>query len=68
MLPEGVEAIESRAFAGCTGLKLLNLPSSVGEIADDAFEGCGALTLLCREGSAGAAFAARLGIPCVCVP
>ena len=68
VLSEGVEAIESRAFAGCTSLKLLNLPSSVGEIADDAFEGCGALTLLCKEGSAGAAFAARLGIPCVCVP
>ena len=68
VLPEGVTVIDSRAFAGCTGLKLVNLPSSVTEIADDAFAGCGALTLLCKSDSAGAAYAARLGIPYVCIP
>lgn len=39
ILPEGLERIESRAFAG-SSVTLLNLPSTLEYIAEDAFEGC----------------------------
>jgi len=39
ILPEGVERIESGAFAGCRKLRLLVLPDSLTYIAPDAFAG-----------------------------
>ncbi|MBQ9197625.1 MAG: leucine-rich repeat domain-containing protein [Clostridia bacterium] len=48
ILPEGIQKIESRAFADCKELKYINLPDSLMEIAADAFEGCGKLYVECR--------------------
>ncbi len=39
VLPEGLQRIESRAFAG-SSVALLNLPSTLEYIAEDAFEDC----------------------------
>ena len=39
ILPEGLQRIESHAFAG-SSVTLLNLPSTLEYIAEDAFEDC----------------------------
>jgi len=63
VLPEGVEVIGSRAFAGNNNLKLINIPDSVTEISADAFEGCDNLTIICNADLKGSL--EMLGIPCV---
>lgn len=55
--------IESKAFANCTNLKSINLPSSVYEIADDAFNNCPSLTIHCISGSYAESYAISKGIP-----
>lgn len=40
VLPEGVERIESRAFAGCRDLRSVTLPSSLRQIGPMAFQDC----------------------------
>ena len=40
-LQDQVASIGERAFAGCTALRAIRIPSSVTEIADSAFDGCG---------------------------
>ena len=35
-----LQTIQSRAFAGCTRMRYIIIPSSVTSIAADAFEGC----------------------------
>lgn len=42
-IPEGVENIDSNAFAGCSKLRVLNVPSSVTDIENGAFIDCTAL-------------------------
>lgn len=44
IVPEGVSAIESRAFAD-SGLEVIQLPDSLKTISDDAFDGCGDLVI-----------------------
>lgn len=44
VLPEGVEAIDSRAFLG-SGLRKINLPASLKAIADDALPNPGSVTV-----------------------
>ena len=39
-VPEGVEVIGRRAFAGCEGLTSVTLPMTLKVIGDEAFEGC----------------------------
>ena len=39
-VPDGVTAIGSRAFAGSTGFKVVQIGSGVTSIAEDAFDGC----------------------------
>lgn len=55
--------IKSKAFANCTNLKSINLPSSVYEIADDAFNNCPSLTIHCISGSYAESYAISKGIP-----
>ena len=40
---EGIAAIESRAFYGCSGLKAAMLPETLEKIGESAFAGCGSL-------------------------
>ena len=60
VLPEGVETIGSRAFAGST-VSVINLPASITSIADDAFDGCGAMDVSAQEGSYAYDWAAEKG-------
>ena len=50
VLPEGIERIESRAFAEST-VSSINLPESIEYIADDAFDRCGEIEVIARKGS-----------------
>lgn len=43
VIPEGIEAIESKAFCGCISLKQLIIPKSVKNIGDYAFAGCNSI-------------------------
>lgn len=43
VVPEGVERIEERAFAGCGMLESIDLPSSLREIRPEAFMKCASL-------------------------
>ena len=43
IIPEGVESIEDRAFAGRTTLMAVTLPSTLKSIGEEAFSGCSAL-------------------------
>lgn len=63
--PEGVESIESRAFAECENLMYVEILNAEATIADDAFEGCDRLTIICAEGSTAQEYARVHGIPCV---
>ena len=39
--PSGLRSIGSRAFANCSRLWNIRIPSDVQSIAEDAFDGCG---------------------------
>ena len=41
IVPNGCVSIGSRAFANCTNLRYVILPSTLETLADDAFAGCG---------------------------
>ena len=43
-IPNGVTAIPSYAFSGCTGLTSVTIPDSVTSIGESAFSGCTGLT------------------------
>ena len=43
-LPDGLTAIPSEAFKGCTGLTTVTIPASVTSIEADAFLGCESVT------------------------
>ena len=63
VLPDGLEKIESRAFAG-SGLRWVCIPDSVTEIADDAFRDAagdetGSLLVLASADSEAARFVSR---------
>lgn len=44
IIPEGVETIDTYAFADCTKLSRVSLPSTVKQISTSAFDGCSAIT------------------------
>ena len=44
VIPEGVTAINSSAFAGCTSLTSVTIPEGVTEICASAFENCKGIT------------------------
>lgn len=50
VIPEGVERIAPRAFDGCTGIKLIELPASLTEIGDHAFRGTGIASITIGAG------------------
>jgi len=62
VLPDGCKTIGSRAFAGCSDLRVVIIPSSVASIAEDAFEGCSAMSIIAEPGSYAAEYAAAHGI------
>lgn len=51
VLPEGVERIETGAFAGCNDLLYINLPGSLTYIAADAFNEESGVTLIVTNGT-----------------
>ncbi len=61
VLPEGIETIGSRAFAG-SSITSINLPSSIAYIADDAFEGCGGINVTAPEGTYAYGWAVNQGL------
>lgn len=56
VLPEGVETIGAKAFAG-SGVTKVNLPETLTYIAPDAFDGCDGVTLTVVAGTPGEEFA-----------
>lgn len=64
-LCEGLTTIENYAFKGCTGIKVLYLPSSVTKVGKGAFSGCAGITEInvpfVGEGSSVGGGAALLG-------
>ncbi len=62
-LPEGLETVESKAFA-LSSIKAINLPDSISYIADDAFDGCNISSVSVNEGTYSFDYAVRhhLGI------
>ena len=67
ILPDGITAIDSRAFADCSELTLVHMPDSIESIADDAFDGCEDVTFICTSENAAAAYAAKHNIPCLII-
>lgn len=61
-LPNGLETISARAFAGNSSLLYVRIPNSVTSIDDTAFDGASKLCILCGHGSVAEAFAASHGI------
>ena len=60
-VPEGIAAIGSLAFAGCSKMGSLKIPASVNYIASDAFSGCKNITLRVLPGTYGEAYAKEYG-------
>ena len=44
MLPEGLERIDEEAFASCTGLTTVTIPSTVTDLYAHSFTGCTGVT------------------------
>ena len=61
-LGENVTTIGARAFAGCAGLKYINIPDACVSIAEDAFDGCPNVIIVCRIGSAACKYAVSHGL------
>ena len=57
-LPEGLETVESKAFA-LSSVKAINFPDSINYIADDAFEGCNISSVSVKEGTYSFDYAVR---------
>jgi len=62
VLPEGITAIGSRAFAD-SSISSINLPRSITSIAADAFDNCPNLTAVVKSGSYAMEFCKENGIP-----
>ena len=60
-LPEGTEAIGSKAFADCPNLTFIHIPESCTSIAKDAFAGVTGLTIFGQEGSYAEFYASKYG-------
>lgn len=50
VIPEGVTEIKARAFDGCAGIQLIELPASLVKIGDHAFRGTGIASIVIGEG------------------
>ena len=65
-LPHGMERIGARAFADCTLLTQITIPSSVKTIAQNAFDGCtDRLVIFTQPDSAAESFSAEHDIICI---
>lgn len=62
VLPEGVQSIDSRAFADSEYLKLVFMPDRLQFIAANAFENSDSAMIVCSEGSYAQAYAESAGI------
>ena len=71
-IPNGVEAIPSRAFRGCAGLTSVTIPDSVTSIGSSAFSGCKGLTSITIPDSVtsigGYAFEDCTGLTSITIP
>lgn len=61
-IPDGVQTIGIRAFAGCENLERIIIPDSVETIAPDAFEGVDFLVVYCSAGSYAQQYAREHGL------
>lgn len=61
----GVKKIGSKAFANCTELTYVYIPTTVTEIASDAFKDSGNVVIYCEAGSYAEHFASDNAISCV---
>ncbi len=62
-LPKYLSNIESKAFAGCTGLSTMSVGENVTYIADDAFENCYNLVVKLYQDSYAHLYFMDAGIP-----
>lgn len=67
IIPDGCRYIRANAFAGCTNLRCVSIPSDVEEIDETAFAGCD-IIIITPAGSPAAAWAKTNVIPCVVIP
>ncbi len=65
VVPDGCKTIASKAFAGCSQLKWVEIPASVTSIADNAFGSLQGFTIIAPQGSAAASFASQHGLTLV---
>ena len=64
-LPETCAKIDSKAFASCASLKLIEIPAGVTDIAGDAFEDTTDFVIVTTAGTAAETFAKQNGIDCL---
>lgn len=64
VIGNGINNINSRAFADCKNLETALISDSVENIADDAFENCDHLTIICTTKSNAVLYAKRNNINC----
>lgn len=63
IVPASVNVIESRAFANCTGLKVLTFESNPTSIDSSILEGCGNVTVRVQQGGSAESWAKGMGYP-----
>ena len=56
-VPDGCEAIGSRAFRGCEELKSIRIPENCA-LGEQVFDGCGTVCVYARPGSAAESYCA----------
>ncbi|MBQ7054710.1 MAG: leucine-rich repeat protein, partial [Oscillospiraceae bacterium] len=60
--PSNTLAIGEKAFAGCTALEKIYIPSSVTRIGESAFKDCTSLKIDCPDGSVAEEYAVKNSI------
>ncbi len=63
-MTDRVKKVDAYAFAGCTALRELTLPTSVTELGEGVFYGVSDITVTAKRGSAAYEYCGRNSVPC----